>query len=239
MSDAKAKILSALLMIALAGVTAAAQDREEERIREAGLVMKEVLNVPENIPQELLDKAECVAVIPATKTGAFGFGGSYGRGVVTCRSGENFSGPWSAPSMIALESVSFGFQLGGKETDFVLLVMSPRGADSVLKTEMKLGADASVAAGPKGRTASAATDIALRAEILTYSRTRGLFAGVSIEGGTLRIDESANEKIYGKGAGGRQIVRKGMYKAPAAARELLEQLNRKSPRNYSDHIASN
>jgi lipid-binding SYLF domain-containing protein len=218
---------------------AAAQDKEQERIREAGVVMKEILGVPENIPQELLDKAECVAVIPATKTGAFGFGGSYGRGVVTCRAGENFTGPWSAPSMIALESVSFGLQLGGKETDFVLLVMSPKGADSVLKTEMKLGADASVAAGPKGRNASAATDIAMRAEILTYSRARGLFAGVSIEGGTLRIDESANEKIYGKGAGGRQIVRRGMYKAPGAASDLLAALNGKSPRNFSDHIASN
>lgn len=224
---------------ALLALPAAAQDKEQERIREAGVVMKEILGVPENIPQELLDKAECVAVIPATKTGALGFGGSYGRGVVTCRAGENFTGPWSAPSMIALESVSFGLQLGGKETDYVLLIMSPKGADSVLKTEMKLGADASVAAGPKGRTASAATDIAMRAEILTYSRTRGLFAGVSIEGGTLRIDESANEKIYGKGAGGRQIVRRGMYKAPAAASDLLAALNSKSPRNYSDHIASN
>lgn len=232
-------IFALAAFVVVAALPVAAQDKEQERIREAGVVMKEVLNVPENIPQELLDKAECVVVIPATKTGAFGFGGSYGRGVVTCRSGENFSGPWSAPSMIALESVSFGLQIGGKETDFVLLVMSPKGADSVLKTEMKLGADASVAAGPKGRNASAATDIAMRAEILTYSRARGLFAGVSIEGGTLRIDESANEKIYGKGAGGRQIVRKGMFKAPAAASELLAQLNGKSPRNYSDHIASN
>jgi lipid-binding SYLF domain-containing protein len=225
--------------LALLALPAPAQDKEQERIRESGVVMKEILGVPENIPQELLDKAECVAVIPATKTGALGFGGSYGRGVVTCRAGENFTGPWSAPSMIALESVSFGLQLGGKETDYVLLIMSPKGADSVLKTEMKLGADASVAAGPKGRTASAATDIAMRAEILTYSRTRGLFAGVSIEGGTLRIDESANEKIYGKGAGGRQIVRRGMFKPPGAAGDLLAALNGKSPRNYSDHISSN
>jgi len=233
------KILFTLAIAIAMAAPALAQDKEQERIREAGVVMKEVLGVPENIPQELLDKAECVAVIPATKTGAFGIGGSYGRGVVTCRSGENFTGPWSAPSMIALESVSVGLQLGGKETDYVLLFMSPKGADSMLATEMKLGADASAAAGPKGRAASAATDIAMRAEILTYSRARGLFAGVSIEGGTLRIDESANEKIYGKGAGGRQIVRHGMYKAPEAAGELLAALNGKSPKNYSDHVASN
>lgn len=232
-------LVSLAAALALAALPAAAQEREQERIREAGVVMQEILGVPENIPQELLDKAECIAVIPATKTGAFGFGGSYGRGVVTCRSGENFTGPWSAPSMIALESVSFGLQLGGKETDFVLLIMSPKGADSMLKTEMKLGADASVAAGPKGRTAAAATDVAMRAEILTYSRTRGLFAGVSIEGGTLRIDQSANEKIYGSGAGGREIVRRGRYPAPAAAADLLATLNNRSPKNNSDHIASN
>lgn len=231
-------LVSLVAAFAWLALPAAGQDREQERIRECGVVMKEILGVPENIPQELLDKAECVAVIPATKTGALGFGGSYGRGVVTCRSGENFTGPWSAPSMIALESISFGLQIGGKEPDFVLLIMSPKGADSILKTEMKLGADASVAAGPKGRTATASTDIAMRAEILAYSRTRGLFAGVSIEGGTLRIDESANEKIYGKGAGGRQIVRRGLYKAPAAASDLLAALNGKSPRNYSDHIAT-
>ena len=162
-------LVSLVAAFALLARPAAAQDKEEERIREAGVVMKEVLGVPENIPQDLLDKAECVAVIPATKTGALGFGGSYGRGVVTCRSGENFTGPWSAPSMIALESVSFGLQIGGKETDYVLLIMSPKGADSVLKTEAKLGADASVAAGPKGRTASASTDIAMRAEILAQA----------------------------------------------------------------------
>lgn len=233
----KLTMLFALLAVAL--LPAAAQEKEQERVREAGLVMKEVLNVPENIPQELLDKAECVAIIPATKSGAIGFGGSYGRGVVTCRSGEDFSGAWSAPSMMALESVSFGLQLGGRETDYVLLFMSPKGANSMLKSELKLGADASAAAGPKGRTAAAATDIMMRAEILTYSRTRGLFAGIAIEGGTLRIDEGANENLYGKGAGGREIVRKGMYKAPAAASELLSVLNRRSPKNYSDHIASN
>lgn len=232
-------LVSRIAAFALLALPAAAQEKESERIRESGVVMKEVLGVPENIPQDLLDKAECVVVIPATKAGAFGIGGAYGRGVVTCRSGENFTGPWSAPSMIALESVSIGFQLGGKETDYVLLVMSPKGADSLLTSEFKLGADASAAAGPKGRTASAATDILMRAEILTYSRSRGLFAGVSIEGGTLRIDESANEKIYGKGAGGRQIVRRGMFKAPAAASDLLAQLNGKSPRNFSGHVASN
>jgi lipid-binding SYLF domain-containing protein len=230
----KTTVMVALL--ALAVLPAAAQEKEQERLREAGVVMKEVLHVPENIPKELLDKAECVVVIPATKTGAVGLGGSYGRGAVTCRSGENFTGPWSAPSMIALESVSFGLQLGGKETDYVLLVMNPKGANSLLTSEMKLGVDASAAAGPKGRTATAATDIAMRAEILAYSRTRGLFAGVSIEGGTLRIDEGANENIYGKGAGGREIVRKGMYKAPEAASELLAQLNSRSPTNLSDDV---
>jgi len=233
------RITVLIALLTLVALPAATQEKEEERVREAGVVMKEVLGVPENIPKDLLDKAECVAVIPATKSGAIGFGGSYGRGVITCRSGENFDGAWSAPSMMALESVSFGLQLGGKETDFVLLVMSPKGADSLLKSEIKLGADASAAAGPKGRTAAAATDIMMRAEILTYSRARGLFAGVSIEGGTLRIDEGANENLYGKGAGGRQIVRQGMYQAPGAASELLGTLNTRSPHNYSADVASN
>ncbi len=233
------KTIATIALLALVALPAAAQDKEAERVREAGMVMKEILAVPENIPQDLLDKAECVAVIPATKTGAIGFGGSYGRGVITCRSGENFDGAWSAPSMMALESVSFGLQLGGKETDFVLLVMNPKGATSLLKSEVKLGVDASAAAGPKGRTAAAATDIVMRAEILTYSRARGLFAGVSIEGGTLRLDESANENLYGKGANGQQIVRQGSHTAPVAASELLGTLNLRSPRNYSEHIASN
>jgi len=177
----------------------AAEDvKEEDRVKDAGKVMKEILNIPDDIPQDLLDKAECVVILPSVVKGAFGVGASYGRGVMICRSGEHYTGPWGAPALYALEGVSIGFQLGGQATDFVLLVMNPKGARSLLASKVKLGADASAAAGPKGRTAEGATDIVMNAEILSYSRNKGLFAGISLEGSTLRSDGNANEKLYGK-----------------------------------------
>ena len=179
---------------------AANDEREEDRVKDAGEVLKEILNIPDDIPQDLLDKAECVIILPSVKKGAFGIGGSYGRGVMVCRSGEHYKGKWGAPALYALEGVSIGFQLGGQATDFVLLVMNPKGAESLLYSKVKLGADASAAAGPKGRTAEGATDIVMNAEILSYSRNKGLFAGISLEGSTLRSDGSANEKLYGKKA---------------------------------------
>ena len=197
------KRVSALLMIALiCGTTAFAanDEREAARVKESGQVLKEILNIPDDIPQDLLDKAECIVILPSVKKGALGVGGSYGRGVMICRGGEHYKGRWGAPALYALEGISIGFQLGGQATDFVLLVMNPKGAESLLYSKVKLGADASAAAGPKGRTAEGATDIVMSAEILSYSRNKGLFAGVSLEGSTLRSDGSANEKLYGRKA---------------------------------------
>jgi lipid-binding SYLF domain-containing protein len=208
--------------------------REEDRVKEAGEVLKEILNIPDNIPQDLLDKAECVAVLPSVKKGAFGIGGSYGRGVMVCRSGQHYTGPWGPPALYALEGLSIGLQLGGQATDFVLLVMNPRGAESLLSSKVKLGADASAAAGPKGRTAEGATDIVMKAEILSYSRNKGLFAGVSLEGSTLRSDGSANEKLYGQKLSAKDIIRGSKVKVPPSAQELVALLDKKTPKNKSD-----
>ena len=212
----------------------AGNDKEQDRVKESGTVMKEILDIPDNIPKDLFDKAECVVVLPSVKKFAIGIGGSYGRGVMTCRTGEHFTGPWSAPAMYALEGGNIGFQLGGQATDFILLVMNPRGAESLLKTKVKLGADAAAAAGPKGRSATGATDVAMRAEILSYSRSRGLFAGISLEGSTLRQDGSANEKLYGRKVTAKQIVRERKVGVPASGQELVGLLNRHSPRNTSE-----
>ena len=211
-----------------------AQNKEQERLENCTTVLEEILNVPDNVPQDLLDKAECVVIFPSVKKAAFGIGGSYGRGAITCRSGEKFTGSWSAPSMFALEGFSFGFQLGGQATDFLLLVMNTKGAESVMGSKVKLGADASAAAGPKGRNLSAATDIVMKAEILSYSRAKGLFAGVSLEGSTLRSDGGANENLYGRELGAREIVRDGAVNATDAGKKLIQFLNRKSPQNLSD-----
>jgi SH3 domain-containing YSC84-like protein 1 len=213
---------------------AANDEREKDRVEDAGQVMKEVLNIPDDIPQDLLDKAECVVVLPSVKKGAFGVGGSYGRGVMVCRGGEHYTGPWGAPALYALEGVSIGFQLGGQATDFVLLVMNPRGARSLLSSKVKLGADASAAAGPKGRTAEGATDVVMNAEILSYSRNKGLFAGISLEGSTLRSDGNANEKLYGKKLSAKEIIVDHRVGVPACARQLVSLLQSKSPRNLSD-----
>jgi lipid-binding SYLF domain-containing protein len=208
--------------------------KEADRLENSGTVMKEIMDIPDNIPQDLIDKAECVIVYPSVLKAAFVVGGSYGRGAMTCRTGEHYTGPWSAPSMMALEGGSIGFQIGGEATDFVLLVMNPRGAHSMLKSKVKLGGDASVAAGPKGRTASAESDATLRAEVLSYSRSRGLFAGVSLEGSTVRPDHDANERVYGKKLDAEQIIFKGAVAVPPPAQKLIAYLNRKSPKNTSD-----
>jgi len=210
-----------------------AQGKEEDRLRSCATVLKEILGVPDDIPKDLLDRAECVIVFPSVKKVAIGIGGSYGRGAISCRTGENYDGPWSAPAMFALEGGSIGFQLGGQATDYVLLVMNDRGASSVLGSKVKLGADASAAAGPKGRTAGASTDIVMNAEMLTYSRARGLFAGVSLEGSTLRSDDDANKLVYGKELGAREIVTGGVD-VPAAAKPMIDLLNKRSPKNLSD-----
>src|ERR1700681_820339 len=194
------KVFSAFLAVALSAlpVASTAADEETSRLENCGMVLEEVLRIPDNLPQDLLDKAECVIVIPSVLKAAFVFGGDYGRGAMPCRSGEHFTGKWGAPTMIALEGGSFGFQLGGQATDFVILVMNPRGANAILSSKVKLGADASAAARPKGREAAAETDVTLRAEMLTYSRSRGLFAGISLEGSTLRPDNDANESLCGE-----------------------------------------
>src|SRR5579863_2147502 len=202
-------------------------DKETDRLENAGMVMEEIMNIPDNIPQDLLDKAECVVVFPSVLKAAFGIGGSYGRGAMVCRSGEHYTGPWGAPSMMALEGGSFGFQLGGQATDFVLLIMNPRGATAILNSKVKLGADAAAAAGPKGRDAAASTDATLRAEILTYSRSRGLFAGISLEGSTLRPDNDANERVYGKKIDATDIVRKGAVPVPPSAQKMVSLLDKK------------
>src|ERR1700746_947925 len=207
--------------------------REKERLENCGTVIQEIMDIPDNIPQDLIDKADCVIVYPSVVKAAFIFGGSYGRGAMTCRTGEKFTGPWSAPTMMALEGGSFGFQIGGQATDFVLLVMNGRGAHAILKSKVKLGVDASAAAGPKGRTAEASTDVTMRAEILSYSRARGLFAGVSLAGSTVRPDNGANYKLYKKDPSASDIVFKGAVPVPASGQKFISYLNKKSPKNKS------
>src|SRR2546423_14750093 len=207
------------------------EEKEEERVKDAGEVLKEILNIPDDIPQDLLDKDECLIILPSVKKAAFGIGGSYGRGVMVCRNGEHYTGRWGAPALYALEGISIGFQLGGQATDFVLLVMNPKGARSLLTSKVKLGADASAAAGPKGRTAEGATDVVMNAEILSYSRNKGLFAGVSLEGSTLRSDGSANEKLHGRKLTAKEIIRGGKVGIPATAHQLVSLLDSKSPTN--------
>jgi lipid-binding SYLF domain-containing protein len=212
----------------------AAQSKEQDRLEECGVVLEEVLGVPENIPQDLLDRAECVIVIPSMIKAAIGLGYSRGRGAMVCRSGKAFDGPWGPPAMYALDGGSIGFQLGGQATDLVLLVMNPRGADALLGSKVKLGANASVAAGPKGRDATAATDATMRAEILSYSRSRGLFAGVSLEGSSVRPDDDASRKIYGRKLKARGIIQGSGIEVPQSGGRLVGLLNKLSPNNLSD-----
>ena len=224
----KNKWISVGLLVALA-LPAYAQEKEEERVANSGKVMQEILDAPDSIPQSVLDKAYCVAVLPSVKKFAIGVGGSYGRGVMTCRGGKDFTGKWGAPTMMALEGGSVGFQLGGEATDFVLLLMSSKSASGILASKVKLGGDASAAAGPVGRTASAETDVTLKAEVLTYSRAKGLFGGVSLAGSTLRPDNDANKHLYGKTIEAKGIVLEGAVQAPPSAATLLSTLDKASP----------
>src|SRR5712671_4687006 len=229
-------MISSLMALALVALPllASGDKKETGRLENCGLIVKEVMDIPDNIPEDLINKAECIIVYPSVLKAAFVIGGSYGRGAMTCRSGEHFTGPWSAPTMMALEGGSVGLQLGGQATDFVLLVMNPRGARSMLSSKVKLGADASAAAGPKGRTANASTDVTMRAEVLSYSRARGLFAGLSLEGSTVRPDNDANEKVYGKQLEAESIIFKGAVAVPPSAQRFIAYLNQKSPKNTSD-----
>ena len=231
----KKRFCVAALAIVMA-LPAFAEDKEKDkkevdRLNESAIVLKEILGMPEGIPKDLLNKAVCVVVYPSVKKAAFIVGGSYGRGVITCRSGKEFGGPWSAPAMFALEGGSFGFQIGAQATDFVLLIMNESGANSVMSSKVKLGADASAVAGPVGRNASAETDVVLKAEILSYSRAKGLFAGISLAGSTLRADDGANKAIYGRELKAKEIVREGKVATPPAARRLLAILTKASPRH--------
>jgi lipid-binding SYLF domain-containing protein len=229
------RALFVLVAFVIAAASAPAQQKEEGRLGETAIVLKEVLNIPEGIPQDLLDKAECVLVFPGVVKAAIGIGASYGRGAMACRGGKDYRGDWSAPAMYALEGASIGLQLGGAATDFVLLVMNDRGARSVLTSNVKLGANATAAAGPKGRTTEAATDVVMKAEILSYSRSRGLFAGISLEGSTLRSDGGANRNLYGRELNAQQIIVEGAVKVPAAAQAFVDLLNKRSPKNLSEN----
>lgn len=225
------KICLAIITTLVVSSLVQAQKKEEERLKHSGEVLKEILDIPDNLPRPVLDRADCVIVLPSVKKGALGVGASIGRGAMSCRSGANFTGPWTAPAMYALEGISFGFQIGGQATDFVLLVTNPHGVEMLLKSKAKLGADASAAAGPVGRDAEAATDVALHAEILTYSRAKGLFAGVSLEGSTLRPDGSANHNLYGRDILAKEIVREGKVKTPASGQLMVSTLEKASPHN--------
>jgi len=229
------KYLVAAACLTLAAGVVYAQDlnKEQKRLEESGVVMQEVLNIPDNIPHDLLEKAECVIVFPSVKKLAFGVGAEYGLGAMVCRTGEHFRGPWGAPAMYALEGGSFGFQIGGEATDLILLVMNGKGMDSILSSKVKLGGDASVAAGPVGRDASADTDAWMRAEILSYSRSRGLFVGVSLEGTTLRPDDDASALVYGHAIKAKEIVRGEKTGVPATGRHFVDVLQKSAPRNES------
>src|SRR5271156_734979 len=232
-------VATAVFLTLAAGVVYAAKlNKEQKRLEECGVVMQEVLNIPDNIPHDLLEKAECVIVFPSVKKLAFGIGAEYGRGATVCRTGEHMRGPWGAPAMYALEGGSIGFQIGGEGTDLILLVMNGRGMDSILSSKVKLGADASVAGGPKGRDASADTDAWMRAEILSYSRSRGLFAGVSLEGSTLRPDDDASGDVYGRPMKASEIVRGEHTGVPETGRHLVNVLEKHSPVNESKRASN-
>jgi lipid-binding SYLF domain-containing protein len=221
-----------LLAIILVGSTAFAEGdhaKQSERLRDTGKVMTEIINMPDTIPQSVLDRTRCVVVIPSVLKAAFVVGGSYGRGAMVCRSGKDFSGPWGAPSMMALEGGSFGFQIGAEATDFVFLFMNAHGAETLLENKVKIGGDVSAAAGPVGRTAEADTDAYMRAEVLTYSRARGLFAGASLEGATLHADNDGNEALYGHKVSAKEIVFGSAEHTPASARVLVALLDKTTP----------
>jgi lipid-binding SYLF domain-containing protein len=225
--------LSLALCFVIGSAALGAANKEQDRLENCGVVMQEILDVPDNIPQELLEKAECVVVIPSMTKVALGIGGSYGRGAMVCRSGKTFDGPWGAPAMYSLGGGSFGLQLGGESTDLVFLIMNPRGVDALLGSKVKVGGNASAAAGPKGRNVEASTDASFRAEILSYSRSRGLFAGVSLEGTSLRPDDDASEQVYGRKMTARNIVTGARISVPESGRHLVDVLEKGAPRNES------
>src|ERR1700685_3738752 len=218
-----------VVLLAVVASPAFGQGKEQDRVENAGKVIKEIMDIPDDVPQSVIDKADCVVVLPSVLKFAIGIGGSYGRGVMTCRGGKDFKGAWGAPTMMALEGGSFGLQLGGQATDFVLLLMSQTSAKNILSSKVKLGGDASAAAGPVGRNASAETDVTMRAEILSYSRARGLFAGVSLEGSTIRPDNDANERIYGSKIPAKELVLTRDVLVPAAAQDMISILNTRTP----------
>jgi lipid-binding SYLF domain-containing protein len=226
-------VTAVCLTLAAGAVYAAKLNKEQKRLENCGVVFEEVTNIPDNIPQDLLEKSECVVVFPSVKKLAFGVGADYGRGAMVCRTGDKFKGPWGAPAMYALEGGSIGFQIGGEATDLILLVMNDRGMESILSSKVKLGADASIAGGPKGRDASADTDAWMRAEILSYSRSRGVFAGISLEGSTLRPDDDASEQVYGHAIQAKDIVRGKKTHVPTTGRHLIRVLEKNAPRNES------
>jgi lipid-binding SYLF domain-containing protein len=207
---------------------------EVERLKTAAEVLSEIMGTPEEgIPSELLARAECVVVVPGLKKGAIGIGGRFGRGAVSCRRGADRAGAWGSPSMLTVAGGSFGLQLGGSSTDVVMLVMNKKGVDHLLKSKFTLGGDASAAAGPKGRSAAAATDATMRAEILTYSRSRGLFAGVSLDGASVRPDKDANERLYGQRVEAKALLIDGKLGIPDAARPFTAALTKYAPKNVS------
>ena len=227
------RFLTGVVCLVMASTAFGAGNKELDRLEDAGVVIEEILAIDDNIPRDLLDRAECVIVIPSMLKVAVGIGGSYGRGAMVCRTGVGYDGPWGAPAMYALDGGSVGLQLGGQASDLVLLVMNDRGVKALLNSKVKLGASATAAAGPKGRDVSASTDATLRAEILSYSRSRGLFAGVSLEGASLRPDNDASEQVYGRPITARAIVTGTDIPVPAAGRRLVDALAKNAPRNTS------
>jgi lipid-binding SYLF domain-containing protein len=202
--------------------------KDDARLRNCGTALKEILDMPDDIPRDLLDKADCVVIFPSVLKSTFRGGGSYGRGAMSCRQGDGFKDPWGAPTMMALDGGSFGFQIGGEATDLVLLVMDESGARGILNGKVKLGPDASVAAGPVGRGSPAASDTTLRAQIFSYSRARGLFAGVSLEGSMIRTDNGDNRRLYGRKIPSIDIALSGTVAVPSAAGELISTLDAKT-----------
>jgi lipid-binding SYLF domain-containing protein len=216
--------VTATLLILVPARAADLDDKVADRLFESAKVLDALVKAPDGgIPRDLMQKAECVAVIPAVKKAALGFGGRYGRGVVACKTNEG-TGPWGPPSMISVSGGSFGFQLGGTSTDVVMLFMTPDSMKHLLKDKVTLGGDAAAAAGPKGRTASAETNATMRAEILTYARTRGLFAGVSLNGAVLRPDDDANKSLYKSDVEAKQLLVEGKGSIPASAKKFIDAL---------------
>ena len=235
------KAIAYLMALAMVALPLAAKDKdddehEDQRLENCGKTLNEILNEPERgLPQFVLDHSYCVIMLPGVKkangfifTG--GFGGTFGRGAMTCRTGEKFDGPWGAPTMVALEGVTWGLAIGGASADILITVMNDKGANSILTSKAKLGGDVTATAGPVGRDAAAESDAMLKSELLTFARAKGLFAGVQLSGSTLRPDGPANEKIYGKKVDAKDVVLHGSDTPPAGAKLLLDSLNMRSPK---------